>query len=141
MGIKQITEKITLPVAILLSAIILAIGFYAVQYNKQQSIEKQQLRKLEGDRITEEAKAELLQKEYVASRRKDCLAIFKVEDDKWNNIEGWRYSEEDDKCYIEYSESNPKSDAECDKLYPIDAGLGVLLSNLQCKDGKFENSF
>jgi len=45
MDIKKINEEITLPVAIVISAVVLAIGFYAVQYNKQQSIEKQQITK------------------------------------------------------------------------------------------------
>ena len=35
-------EKIALPIAILLSAIILAVGYYAVQINKQNSAERQQ---------------------------------------------------------------------------------------------------
>jgi len=48
-------EKITLPVAIVISAVVLVIGFYAVQYNKQQSIEKQQQIKIEQEKQAEQA--------------------------------------------------------------------------------------
>ena len=54
-------EKITLPIAILLSAIILAGGFYAVQYNKQQSIERQQQIKIEQEKVKEKQLNECLQ--------------------------------------------------------------------------------
>ena len=53
-------EKITLPIAILLSAIILAAGFYAVQYNKRQSIERQQQIKIEQEKIREKQLDECL---------------------------------------------------------------------------------
>ena len=36
--------------AIIIAAVVLGVAFYAVQYNKQQSIEKQQLLKLREDR-------------------------------------------------------------------------------------------
>ena len=54
-------EKITLPVAILLSAIILTVGFYAAQYNKQYSIERQQQFKIDQERIRERSLNECLQ--------------------------------------------------------------------------------
>jgi len=53
-------EKITLPIAILLSAIILAGGYYAVQYNKQQSIERrQEIKIVEEERIRETRQLDL----------------------------------------------------------------------------------
>ena len=69
------TEKLTLPVTILLSAIILAGGYYAVQYNKQQSIEKQQRIELEAKTQTETFEREQENKEYVAKRKGECYDI------------------------------------------------------------------
>ncbi|MBI2024962.1 MAG: hypothetical protein HYT03_02675 [Candidatus Harrisonbacteria bacterium] len=43
-------RKISLPTAILLSAIVLALSFVVVQYLKQQSIEKQQQTKIEQEK-------------------------------------------------------------------------------------------
>ena len=40
-------EKKMFPIAIFLSAIVLGVSYYAVQVNKQKSIEKQQLIKIE----------------------------------------------------------------------------------------------
>lgn len=135
--------KLNLPLAIILVAIILGISFYAVQINKQKSIEKQQ----QIDQALEREKILLQQeqdkKEYIADRKSDCLAIYKTESDKWNNVRGWRYDEIDDDCLIRYKDPNPKSDAKCDELHPTNAGLGlsVYFDNILCKDGEFENSF
>jgi len=143
MDIKKITEKISFPMAIVIAAVVLTIGFYAVQYNKQQSIERQQALELQEQRAIEKAKAEQAQKEYIAKRKMDCLGIYKVESSKWNNVLGWRYSETDDQCFIIYKDQNPKSDAECDKLYPTEGEWGLIFGrvNWLCKQGEFENSF
>jgi len=93
MSLEKITEKITLPVAIVIAAIVLAIGLFAVQYNKQQSIERQQVLKLQEEKLREEVRAEQEQKEYIAERKRDCLAIYEAESDKWNNVQGWNYRE------------------------------------------------
>ncbi|PIR78180.1 MAG: hypothetical protein COU28_03060 [Candidatus Magasanikbacteria bacterium CG10_big_fil_rev_8_21_14_0_10_36_16] len=147
MDIKEVTRKTTLPVAIVISAIVLAVGFYAVQYSKQQSIERQQMLELQEKRSLEEKKAEQAQdqaqKEYIAERKSDCLDIYKTESDKWNNVRGWRYSEDDNECFIRYKEPNPKSDAKCDENYPTGGDYGFIFfrDNSLCKDGEFENSF
>ncbi len=147
MDIKKITEKTTLPIAIVIAAVVFGIAFYAVQYTKQQSIEKQQILKLEQDRAIEASKTEQSQKEYIAKRKADCLDIYKIESDKWNNVQGWRYSETDEQCFIRYKDPHPKSDAECDEDYPVgerddfDWGLIFLRQNSLCKDGEFENTF
>lgn len=143
MALKNLTEKITLPVAIVIAAVVLAIGFYAVQYNKQESIERQQALELEKDREVETAKLEQAQKEYLAERKKDCLDIYQTESGEWSNVRGWRYDEEDDLCYIRYRDGSPKTDAQCEENYPIggDWELVFFRSNLLCKDGEFENSF
>jgi nitrogen fixation-related uncharacterized protein len=134
-----------LAVAIIVGSIILGGFFYAIQINKQESIEKQQEFKLMEDRLTEESKLEQAQKEYAAERESDCLDIYKTEDGKWNNIQGWRYSEADDECFIRYKDPNPKSEVECDELYLSPESTApsfyfFKLNNL-CKSGEFENSF
>ncbi len=90
MEIEKITKRITLPVAILLSAIVLAISFYIVQYNKQQSIERQQ-----------EAKAEQEYREYVAKRKMECYELYKERDEIRNNVEGYRYIETTDNFFLD----------------------------------------
>ncbi len=143
MDIKQLTEKITLPVAIIVSALVLAIGFYAVQYNKQQSIERQQLLQLQENQKQEGTRAAQAQKEYIAKRKSDCLGIYKTESDKWNNVRGWRYLETRNECYIRYKFPTPKSDAQCDEEYPTSDGLDFtnFHQNSLCKEGEFENTF
>lgn len=147
MDIKKITEKITLPIAMIVVAVISGVVFYAVQYTKQQSIEKQQILKLEQDKATEVLKLEQAKKEYIAERKADCLNVYKTEADKWNNVLGWRYSETDEQCFIRYKDPNPKSDAKCDEIYPVgkkddfDWGTTFFFKNLTCKEGEFENAF
>lgn len=148
-------NKLILPITILLGCIILGGAFYAVQINKQKSIEKQQTLKMEEDRRIAESKAEedrriaavraeLDEKEFDAKRKSDCLAIYKTENDKWTNVRGWRYDESTDGCYIRYKDPQVKSAAKCDELYPKKDGVILQLfwrENALCKDGEFESSF
>lgn len=144
---KLAVDKITLPIAIIFSVSILALVFFFVQYTKQKSVERQQVLELQEKRQLEESKnkqaEELAKKEYAADRKNDCLNIYKTEGAKWNNVRGWRYDEEKDNCYISYKDNEPKTDAECDKLYLTKGEYGYLVfrANLLCKDGEFENSF
>ena len=132
-------SKFTLPLTILVASVILGGFIYATQVIKQKSIEKQQGITLQEN----QQKAEQTQKEYIAKRKTDCLDIYKVEGDKWNNVLGWRYSETDDQCLIRYKDSSPKSDAKCDELYPTGGTLSftIIYDKILCKDGEFENSF
>ena len=57
MDFKKIADKITLPVAIVVSAIVFAASYYAVQYNKQHSIERQQQIEIEQARQKQSEKA------------------------------------------------------------------------------------
>ena len=79
-------NKLNIPTAIVLGCLILGGAFYAIQVNKQKSIEKQQQIELEAEKEQEN-------KEYIAKRKLDCLAFYKAESDKFNNIESWRYIE------------------------------------------------
>ena len=141
-------NRIILPIAIIASCIIIGGFYYLSQVNKQKSIEKQQLIDLEAKKEIENKKVELEKgkmeqdkKEYVADRKNDCLNIYKIEGDKWNNVKDWRYNEYDDECLMRYRSPNPKSDAECDDLYPADSGLSNFWEIMLCKDGEFEKSF
>lgn len=137
------SSKLILPITILIASIILGGFYYASQANKQESIERQQALKLQEERRVEEVRTEQATKEYLAKRETNCLDIYKTESDKWNNVQGWRYHENDDACFIRYKSPDPKSDAQCDEDYPTggDWGLTFFLDNSLCKDGDFENAF
>ena len=136
-------NKLVLPISILVGCIILGGFIYASQVVKQKSIERQQSIDLQAKKEADQKKAEQDQKDYIAERKKDCLAIYKTESDKYNNVRGWRYSEDDDKCFIRYKDPSPKSKAQCDKDYPVGGEYKFIffLANSLCKDGEFENSF
>jgi len=95
-------NKLTLPATIIIASIILGGFFYASQVNKQHSIERQQQIKLQDDRRAEEVKAEQTKKEYVAKRKLECYGIYEKERDKWNNVDGSFYDEENDVCKVRY---------------------------------------
>ncbi len=103
----------------------------------------------EQNRLAREAatlKQEKEDKEFDAQQKEACLAIYKQESSKWNNVNGWRYADDQDTCYVEYrlNPSEKKTGAECDALYKGDDGIvlfGLIDSWLNCKDGVFENSF
>lgn len=136
-------NKIIIPLSIIIGACLLGGFFYATQVNKQNSIERQQLLKIEEDRKIAETKAEQEKAEFISKKKNDCLSIYKTEDDKWNNVSGWRYNEQDDKCYVEYKEATPKSEAQCDEDYPVGGEMGLVLyrENNLCKSGRFERLF
>lgn len=130
-------NKLSLPAVILIASVVLGGFFYASQVNKQGSIEKQQ-------RIELEAKERQDKIDYSAKRKSDCLDIYKTEGAKWNNVNGWRYDDSKDVCYIQYKQTPKKTNAECDKEYKGADGkvLPIFFSDwLLCYDGLFEKSF
>jgi nitrogen fixation-related uncharacterized protein len=142
-------KKFILPVSIIIGCIIIGGFFYVSQINKQQSIERQQELKIQADKDMERLKSEaekevelaktkLETKKYLADRKQDCLDIYKTESDKWSNVRGWRFNEDDDECLIRYKDPDPKTDEECDELYPTEY---FWYKNVLCKEGEFENSF
>ena len=139
--------KTQLPVAIIIAALIIGGSFYAIQVNKQRSIEKQQQIEIQEKRRIDEAKAEqdsvkseLEEKEFDAERKNDCLKIYESENDKWNNVQGWRYEELEDQCYVVYKSEKKSSDVQCDELYPKDNSY-FALDNALCKAGNFQRRF
>ncbi len=140
-------NKVILSISIVIGCIIIGSFFYAVQINKQKSVERQQEMKIQADKYTEEmkakaikesefAKTKLKNKEYMAERLRDCLAIYKTELSKWNNTESWRYDDLNDYCIVRYKKHNPKSDADCDAMFPANSQALSL-----CKEGMFERKF
>jgi len=97
--------------------VILGIAFYAVQHNKQQSIERQQFLELQEKRAAEEAKAKQAQKEYIAKRKGECYNIYLQEKKNWSNVKDFSYSEVRDICLVKYKSDKPaKSEEECGKM-------------------------
>lgn len=143
-------NKLIWPVAIVIASLVLGGAFYMVQINKQQSIERQQKLEIEQKEAelllqqqSDEREAEQTNKEYIASRKSDCLDIYNTEQDEWSNVQGWRYDEVSDRCYIRYKDKDPKTDAQCDETWPVggDSGFAFFMENSLCKSGEFENSF
>jgi|SRR3989344_1508578 len=103
-------NKLVLPISILLGCIVLGGFFYASQISKQNSIEKQQ-------RIDLQAKTGQKKRDYIAKRKTDCLAIYKTESAKWNNVQGWEYDEPiDDPALSSYNLSALNPDT-CEIIY------------------------
>ena len=120
-------------------AVILIIGLSYINYLNTKEYNQK--------RVDEQKSLELKEvenKKYLAGRKSDCLKIYSTEGEKWSNVRGWRFDDDEDACYIRYKEDNPKTEAECDKNYKEDNGtvIPILIPNyLMCKDGEFENSF
>lgn len=143
-------SKIAIPISIVIGAIILGAFYYAVESNKQESIEKQQQIKIEAEEKERVAADEQKQKEYAAKQRSECLDIYKTEQDQWSNVRGWDYNEYKDTCYVTYSEQVPKTKDQCIENWSLKDGeepsmLGdnsVFYREYSlCLDGKFRNSF
>jgi len=130
-------DKLSIPASILIGCIILGGFYYFTQANKQSSIERQQQAEL-----TE--KKEQQKRDFSASQKESCLAIYKQESTKWNNTNGWRYDEVGDTCYIQYKEGTKKTEAKCDADYKGEDGKvysWAFRDWLLCYDGMFEKSF
>lgn len=99
-------EKIFIPIAIVLAAVILSIGYYAVQLQKQQSIERQQMIEIEAETAEKEAQREQEERDYVNERKKECFEIEQSKREIYNNVDHSEYIEFSDQCVIRYL--NPK---------------------------------
>jgi len=114
---NNIINKNKLFLAIIISSIILGGFFYIIQINKQKSIERQQMAKLEEDKRIEDAKMEQIKKEYTAKRKKECYDLYLQEKKQWINVKDFDYSKVRDVCIVIYKSSKPgKSKEECNKM-------------------------
>lgn len=130
-------NRLSLPATILIASIVLGGFYYASQASKQGSIERQQ----EAERLADKNREDQL---FITKQKESCLNIYKVEINKWNNVNGWRYDEAKDNCYIQYRESIKKTAQQCDVEYKNEEGdVSPLffMDWLLCKDGLFEKVF
>lgn len=124
---------------VLLLGAVLVFGYLGHLSNLRESAAEEELaRTLKEER------------EYSASRSKDCLAIYEAEGKKWNNVRSWRYNNVDDRCEITYKDQNRKSEEVCDKEFndytsTLPEGefpsLLVMTAYGHCLDGTFVNTF
>lgn len=134
--------KLNTPVAILVGCLIVGGFYYAVQSNKQNSIERQQ-------QLDLALKEEQNKKQYIASQKGVCLDIYESEGKKWNNVTGWYYNESTDVCSITYKDQNPKTKAQCEKSFAsvkeiYDGEIippDVFIEYLHCLEGTFQKTF
>jgi|SRR3989344_3506182 len=64
-------------------------------------------------------KEDIRRGEFIASRKRDCLEIYKTESQKLNNVQDWNYNQSGDKCEITYKDSDALSNFECNKNHEI----------------------
>ena len=81
-------NKLSLPVVIIIASLILGGFFYAIQVNKQNSIEKQQQIKLRDDRQQQEISNALND---LKLKQDECKALSAGVMKKWNNVMGVTY--------------------------------------------------
>lgn len=97
-------DKLIYPATILIASIIIGGSLYAVQVNKQNSIEKQQRLELEQNKFEMNYNKEKDKLEYILKRKKDCNDFeSKIAIEYSNTIIGEAYyDEENDSCYLIY---------------------------------------
>jgi ABC-type multidrug transport system fused ATPase/permease subunit len=97
--------KLSIIVVIILIGLSIAYYFFLFLPNKEKMRIEAENAKAEQQKqeqlLADQQKKEQEQKDYIAKRKSDCLAIYKAESDKWNNVLEWHY--------IEPSNSNYKS--------------------------------
>ena len=119
----KINKETKYIITVILVAIMLSGSYFAVQFNKQKSIEKQVSMKIEADKAEQErelnAEKEEQEKKLNAEAlveegkederlRKECLEIYKTEDKKWNNVISWDYWKWSNSCRIRYKNKEYK---------------------------------
>lgn len=95
-------KKITLPIAIVFAAIILAIGFYAVQNSKQQSIERQQALEMEEDKAQQKLENEIVE---LKLKQDECKSLSPGVIKRWNNVMGVTYDKFWGECVAMYTDT------------------------------------
>lgn len=102
-------NKLSLPIVILIASIILGGFFYAIQVNKQRSIERQQEIKLQDERTEE-----------VFNNNLKCQTLLKDLKQRWNNLIGIYYSEQQNTCIVKYTTRDEET-----KEAPIESMISV----------------
>lgn len=122
-------------VVVIVAGVIL-IGFLIINsYLKEKNNLARE--KFEQEKIENERK-------FDADQKVSCLGVYKQESSKWNNVEGWRYDETDNSCYVQYKMSPKKTQVQCDEEYKGADGkvISIFFTDwMLCGDGLFEKSF
>lgn len=98
----SLDEFMKLSIAIVIILIGLSISYYFFIFlpQKEKSRIEAENAKVEQQKqeqlLADQQKKEQEQKDYIAKRKSDCLAIYKAESDKWNNVQEWHYIEPSD---------------------------------------------
>jgi nitrogen fixation-related uncharacterized protein len=96
-------NKLTLPISILMGCIILGGFFYKIQIEKQASIERQQERQLQDDRLQKNINNAL---EELKLKQKECESLSAGVIKKWNNVMGVTYDNDVWKaCVVTYTDT------------------------------------
>lgn len=109
-------SNVILPTSILLGCLILGSFIYVSQLSKQNSVEKQQ-------QIELQVKSEQDKRDYIAKRKTECLAIYKTESSKFNNVESWSYQENEMETDNPFTKVlNGKTKDSCEIIYKSEEG-------------------
>lgn len=97
-------ENLIMPITIILTALILGGSYYAVQYNKQQSIEKQQEKDREDDLLKKKFECEKYTDEIKESIDKENTRPTFLDSKPYNNFEMIFYSPKHNSCLYSIQE-------------------------------------
>lgn len=139
-------NKISIPVSIIFATVIFTVSLGIVNIVKQNSIERQQLIKLQEENRIRELKIEQANRDYIVDRKKDCYLTYERERVNWANTAGFNYDEDKDICFVQYKfKSNEEKDSRCGqdlalaKSFPDNPELIERVSN--CAIGIFTRKF
>lgn len=138
---KAVKVSIIVGALIVASSIAYYLDVFLPQKEKIRMVEQQ--KQEQEDKQVELAKVLDLKnqqiKEYAIKKRGDCLQIYKVESDKWNNVEGYEYNEKYDTCFVMYKDQWGKHDsAACRSRY---LSLLKVLNDESTYDGRSAQDF
>jgi len=136
--------------AILVIVVGMSLGVLNYLNTRNTLVKQEQDARVLQDTQNKIAKAESDKKEYIANRKKDCLAIYETEGKKFNNVTSWSYDESTDSCKVVYAVKDKKTIVQCaadfaeaKKLLPEGKPVPSFITTdyAHCVDGTFENTF
>ncbi|NJD11328.1 MAG: hypothetical protein FIB01_13130 [Gemmatimonadetes bacterium] len=77
---------------------------------------------------------------YEATRAEACQDVYKRENNKYSNVVTWKYDRDVDGCYVIYNYAPPRTEAECDSMYPPSEPTFFQQRSL-CHEGKYRTRF
>lgn len=105
-------KDLTIPAAIIISAAIIGGSLYAIQINKQKSIEKQTLMQIEAEKEIElnklraqENKKEQEDMDAKFANELKCQQLLSDLKKRWDNVVGISYSPLWNTCMVKYTEN------------------------------------